>query len=184
MKSYNKYLKEVFDDDIVDFYDRGVEIGLPFYLKNNILFLGNGSADDKKIASLNFDNNMQLKGHNIIDDDFRDVKHYVDEIVGDFYEEIQNSEGNENIFKELEEPKMIPIEEFTVRNIESDEDSQIDGAGDEYSYLYSEKFDVYFGNVNVTNYLNEKDLKKIADSISDDLNKDYKPKFFGTHRTY
>lgn len=145
------------------------EVNVPFTYKNNAIFL-----HETKIADIKKDQEGEPEFH-FTHNDFKSfggdalINYYADAAKGDLLKENQKDEIE------------VPV---TVSDIEESSDSSIDGSGDEYSFLYAEDFKVHFNHVDVTKLLNQKEEEKVRDLVDEHLNKDYTPKYYGTHRTY
>ena len=147
------------DDDIF-------EVVLPFLYKDNAVFL-----KDKKVADIKEDkdgtcNVIPLKQYTLEGADW----------IIDYYADSKKADLKENQKDEFEVPVKAEI-------TSTHSDSSMDSRGDEYSYLEAE-FKVYFGDIDVTELLNKKDLEKINEKMSEIANEDYEPKYLGTHRTH
>lgn len=160
MKTYKKYLNEVFDkspDMVLE-----VSVELPFVYKEGGVYLS-----DIKVGS--------FVGGNL----FR-IENNVDEQNFDFL--IDYFDG----VRDLKEGEVYPIEveQLDVYDVRSSFDSRVDNRGDEYTFTLSDSYKLYYDNIEVTNILSSQDKEKVQEQIDDELNKSHKSKFVGTHRTY
>jgi hypothetical protein len=164
MKEYSKYLDKVLSESFNDIEIDDVKV--PFQYKDNAIYLGKN-----KIIEVVLGDKPVFKFLNKqVEDDSEFVIDY-------FYESIENGE--------IENEKIYYID-LPVRVVDIDvaSDSDIDGSGYEYSFLYPDSFKVMWGGFEISNIIGNKENNKIAETIKEELNKDYKPKYYGSHRTY
>jgi hypothetical protein len=145
------------------------DVEVPFKTKDMSLFLG-----DKKIADFERDKTVEPNVSFIVK--FVNPNNSDDYVIDYFYDVKEEDLKNER------EHKITTT--VDVSDVETYGDSSIDGSGREWSYLAVEGFKVHWGDIDITDLLDEKTDKRITEHVEELVNSDYKPKYLGTHRTY
>jgi len=145
-----------------------LQLEVPFNYKDNAFYLGK-----TKIADVKKDKN----GNPDIVFTHTDYTNLGGKLIVDFFYESLKDNSLEEKEYEIEMP-------VNIEAIETASDSEMDSRGDEYSFLYAKKIKVTCLHEHVTNLLSEKSLIAAQEHVDNELNKDYKPKYVGTHRTH
>jgi len=165
--SFKEYLKEMLNKSMnkPDMQLEDISIEIPFVYKNQGLYLDNNKIGD-------FVNNKLVIDEKAVYD-----KMNFENCIDYFYD-VQSDDLIEN------QTYMIETNWLDIYDIKTEVDSSMDQAGDEYTYIYAEDFEIYYDQFAIKTLISKKDFQMVQEKVDEKLSKDYKPRYVGTHRTY